>query len=43
MNTKSDLEERIRPTADDSEHSSEYFETVIIGGSQAGLSVGYHL
>src|SRR5215213_8172632 len=43
MNTKSDLEERIRPTADDSEYSSEYFETVIIGGGQAGLSVGYHL
>src|SRR5215203_5810586 len=43
MNTKSDLEERIRPTADDSEYSSEYIETVIIGGGQAGLSVGYHL
>jgi putative flavoprotein involved in K+ transport len=39
MNTKSDLEERNRPTA----ASSEYFETVIIGGGQAGLSVGYHL
>ena len=47
MNTKSDLEERNRPTAagseHSSEHSSEYFETVIIGGGQAGLSVGYHL
>ena len=43
MNTKSDLEERNRPTAAGSEHSSEYFETVIIGGGQAGLSVGYHL
>jgi putative flavoprotein involved in K+ transport len=39
MNTKSDLEERNRPTA----AGSEYFETVIIGGGQAGLSVGYHL
>ena len=39
MNTKSDLEERNRPTAT----GSEYFETVIIGGGQAGLSVGYHL
>jgi putative flavoprotein involved in K+ transport len=39
MNTKSDLEERNRPTAAGSEH----FETVIIGGGQAGLSVGYHL
>src|SRR5215204_4684149 len=43
MNTKSDLEERNRPTAASSEHFSEYFETVIIGGGQAGLSVGYHL
>jgi putative flavoprotein involved in K+ transport len=43
MNTKSDLEERNRPTAASSEHSSEYFETVVIGGGQAGLSVGYHL
>jgi putative flavoprotein involved in K+ transport len=42
MNTKSDLEERNRPTAG-SEHFPEYFETVIIGGGQAGLSVGYHL
>jgi putative flavoprotein involved in K+ transport len=39
MNTKSDLEERNRPTT----AGSEYFETVIIGGGQAGLSVGYHL
>ena len=39
MITKSDLEERNRPTA----VGSEYFETVIIGGGQAGLSVGYHL
>jgi putative flavoprotein involved in K+ transport len=39
MNTKSDLEERNRPT----NAGSEYFETVIIGGGQAGLSVGYHL
>src|SRR5215204_5015048 len=43
MNTKSDLEERNRPTAASSEYFSEYFETVIIGGGQAGLSVGYHL
>jgi putative flavoprotein involved in K+ transport len=39
MNTTSDLEERNRPTT----AGSEYFETVIIGGGQAGLSVGYHL
>jgi putative flavoprotein involved in K+ transport len=39
MNTKIDLEERNRPTA----AGSEQFETVIIGGGQAGLSVGYHL
>jgi putative flavoprotein involved in K+ transport len=38
MNTKSDLEERNRHVA-----GSERFETVIIGGGQAGLSVGYHL
>src|SRR5215203_1798420 len=43
MNTKSDLEERNRPTAVSSEYFSEYFETVIIGVGQAGLSVGYHL
>lgn len=43
MSTKSDLEEHNRPTADGSETFSEYFETVIIGGGQAGLSVGYHL
>jgi putative flavoprotein involved in K+ transport len=39
MNTKSDLEERSQPTFAGSEH----FETVIIGGGQAGLSVAYHL
>jgi putative flavoprotein involved in K+ transport len=39
MNTKSDLEEPNRPIT----AGSEYFETVIIGGGQAGLSVGYHL
>ena len=39
MNTKSDLEERNRPTT----AGSEDFETVIIGGGQAGLLVGYHL
>jgi putative flavoprotein involved in K+ transport len=39
MNTKSDLEEPNRPTT----AGSEYSETVIIGGGQAGLSVGYHL
>jgi putative flavoprotein involved in K+ transport len=39
VNTKSDLGARNRPTAVGSEH----FETVIIGGGQAGLSVGYHL
>jgi len=39
LNTKSDLEERNRSTA----VGSEYFETVIIGGGQAGLSIGYHL
>ncbi|HJQ29177.1 MAG TPA: NAD(P)-binding domain-containing protein [Rubrobacter sp.] len=38
MNTKSDIEERNRPTA-----GPEHFETVIVGGGQAGLSVGYHL
>src|SRR5829696_8850195 len=43
MNTKSDLEERNRPTTAGSERFSEHFETVIIGGGQAGLSVGYHL
>src|ERR671913_1528216 len=43
MNIKSDLEECNRPTAASSGHFSEYFETVIIGGGQAGLSVGYHL
>ena len=39
MNRKSDVEESSRRPADGSEH----FETVIIGGGQAGLSVGYHL
>jgi putative flavoprotein involved in K+ transport len=39
MNTKSDLEEHNRPAT----AGSEYFETVIVGGGQAGLSVGYHL
>src|SRR5215207_4893609 len=43
MNIKSDLEESNRPTTAGSERFSEYFETVIIGGGQAGLSVGYHL
>ena len=35
MNIKSGVEERNRPTT----ASSEYFETVIIGGGQAGLLV----
>jgi putative flavoprotein involved in K+ transport len=39
MNRQRDVEERSRRPADGSEH----FETVIIGGGQAGLSVGYHL
>src|SRR5829696_6093583 len=39
MNTKTDLEGRNRSTA----AGPEDFETVIIGGGQAGLSVGYHL
>ena len=39
MRRQSDVEERSRRPADGSEH----FETVIIGGGQAGLSVGYHL
>src|SRR5829696_10181371 len=39
MNTKSNLSERNRPTT----AGSEYFETVIIGGGQAGLATGYHL
>jgi len=39
MSIQSDVEGRgQRPTAD-----SESFEAVIIGGGQAGLSVGYHL
>jgi hypothetical protein len=43
MNRQSHVDERNRPIAAGSEHFSEYFETVIIGGGQAGLSVGYHL
>src|SRR5215204_6387558 len=43
MNIKSDLEESNRPTTAGSERFSEYFDAVIIGGGQAGLSVGYHL
>jgi putative flavoprotein involved in K+ transport len=43
MNTQGHVEGPNRPTAADSKHFSEYFETVIIGGGQAGLSVGYHL
>ena len=39
MRRQSDVEESSRRLADDSER----FETVIIGGGQAGLSVGYHL
>lgn len=39
MNGQSHVEKRNRPTA----AGPEYFETVIIGGGQAGLSVGYHL
>jgi putative flavoprotein involved in K+ transport len=39
MNSQSDVEERNRPITAGSEH----FDTVIIGGGQAGLSVGYHL
>ena len=39
MNRQSDVEESSRRPAD----GSEQFETVIIGGGQAGLSVGYHL
>jgi putative flavoprotein involved in K+ transport len=39
MNRQSRVEERNRPTT----AGSECFETVIIGGGQAGLSVGYHL
>jgi putative flavoprotein involved in K+ transport len=39
MRWQSDVEERSRRPAD----GSERFETVIIGGGQAGLSVGYHL
>jgi putative flavoprotein involved in K+ transport len=39
MNSQSDVEERSSHPA----YSSEYLETVIIGGCQAGLSVGYHL
>ncbi len=39
MNRKSDVEELSQHPA----YGSEHFETVIIGGGQAGLSVGYHL
>jgi putative flavoprotein involved in K+ transport len=39
MNRQSYVEEYNRPPAAGSEH----FETVVIGGGQAGLSVGYHL
>jgi putative flavoprotein involved in K+ transport len=39
MNRQSEVEERSRHHAGGSEH----FETVIIGGGQSGLSVGYHL
>jgi putative flavoprotein involved in K+ transport len=39
MNSQSDVEERSSHPA----YGSEYFETVIIGGGQAGLSVSYHL
>ncbi len=39
MNGQSHLEERNRQTA----AGAKNFETVIIGGGQAGLSVGYHL
>jgi putative flavoprotein involved in K+ transport len=39
MNSQSDVEERSSHTA----YGSEHFDTVIIGGGQAGLSVGYHL
>ena len=33
----------LKSVTDDPALGSEYFETVIIGGGQAGLSVGYHL
>lgn len=39
MSKQRDEEQRRRPSGAGSEH----FETVIIGGGQAGLSVGYHL
>ena len=39
MSEQRDVEQRGRPSA----AGSERFETVIIGGGQAGLSVGYHL
>jgi putative flavoprotein involved in K+ transport len=39
MSKHSDAQDRDRRSAD----STEYVETVIIGGGQAGLSVGYHL
>jgi putative flavoprotein involved in K+ transport len=39
MNSQSDVEEHSSHPA----YCSEHFETVVIGGGQAGLSVGYHL
>ncbi len=39
MNSQHKVEERSRRPTDGPEH----FETVIIGGGQAGLSIGYHL
>ncbi|MFL5990519.1 MAG: flavin-containing monooxygenase [Rubrobacteraceae bacterium] len=39
MNSQSDFDERSSHPA----YGSEHFDTVIIGGGQAGLSVGYHL
>lgn len=39
MSKQSDVQERDRRTND----STEYVETVIVGGGQAGLSVGYQL
>ena len=39
MNSQSDVEERRSHPA----YGSEHFDTVIIGGGQAGLSAGYHL
>jgi putative flavoprotein involved in K+ transport len=39
MNSQSDVEEHSSHPA----YGSEHFETVVIGGGQAGLSIGYHL